>query len=112
MAEYIERKEVLELINNWKREDAMPHCVGYSEGWNEALEQIESNVKSDIPAADVRPQRHGRWSDKMVAVSQSSKAGYHEDDFAFGFQCLECGDVLNKTRYCGSCGAKMDGKGV
>lgn len=44
MAEYIEREKVLTLINGFKRNDVTPHCVDYPAGWNEALEQIESNL--------------------------------------------------------------------
>ncbi len=46
MAEYIEREKVLTLINGFKRNDVTPHCVDYPAGWNEALEQIESNQSS------------------------------------------------------------------
>ena len=63
----------------------------------------------EAPTVDVKPVKHGKWSDKMVAVEESG-AGYHADDFRFGYQCSVCGGVLSKTNYCGNCGAKMDGK--
>lgn len=66
--DYIKREEVLELINRWKRDDVTPHVVDYSAGWNEALEQIEVNVKEDIPAADVRSERHGHQKETVTVI--------------------------------------------
>lgn len=95
MAEHIEREKVLELIGSFKRDDVTEHVVDYAAGWNEALEQIESNVEEDIPAADVRLERHGEW-----LVSGDC------------YECSECGggSVVNTNPYCWKCGAKMDGK--
>ncbi len=95
MAEYIEREKVLTLINGFKRNDVTPHCVDYPAGWNEALEQIESNIAEDIPAADVRPERYGEW-----LISGEC------------YECSECGggSNVNTNPYCWKCGAKMDGK--
>lgn len=102
MAEYIEREKVLELIGSFKRNDVTKHCVDYAAGWNEALEQIESSVAEDIPAADVRPERHGHWI-------------YQEPDDEFSWKpylCSACGEKggKNYTEFCSHCGAKMDGK--
>lgn len=46
-------------------------------------------------------QKKAQWSDKMV--------GYYDayNDFHAGYQCSECHAILNKTKYCGNCGAKM-----
>lgn len=112
MPEYIERKKLLKLISRWKRDDVIPiiegHIVGYPEGWNEALEQIESDIE-DIPAADVAPVVHGKWIDKTIWFG------------ALGvvyIQCSNCGQVTQRVaeslgdglgdKYCGNCGAKMD----
>ena len=54
MADYIEREKVLQTINDWKRRERL-RMADYITGWDEALEQIESNVADDIPAADVAP---------------------------------------------------------
>lgn len=107
MAKYVDKAVVIEkleyYIDNFGHGDRINRqCSRLSV--EDAISAVE-----DAPAADVRPERHGHWSDKMVAVSQKNKVGYHEDDYAFGFQCSECGEVLNKTAYCGNCGAKMDG---
>ena len=56
------------------------------------------------PSADVQEVKHGKWSDKMVGQQDKVFGDTH-----FGFQCSECGAILNKTPYCGNCGAKMDG---
>lgn len=114
MAEYIEREEVLELMRSVSRdiedvpENAFPK--DYADGWEDGLETAADKVES-LSAADVRPERHGRWSDKMIAV-KINDIGSHDDDYRFGFRCSECGVVLNKTKYCGNCGAKMDGKDI
>lgn len=109
MAEYIEREKVLELIGSFKRDDVTEHVVDYAAGWNEALEQIESNIAEDIPAADVCPERHGEW--------------IHLGGDEWGCSC--CGFVISTESsrkhpmseglcndYCSHCGAKMDGKDV
>lgn len=76
------------------------------------LINIANDLCDAVPAADVRPERHGRWSDKMISQEDEfCKYGdFSFKDFHFGFQCSECGAILNKTPYCGNCGAKMDGE--
>lgn len=54
------------------------------------------------PAADVRPERHGRWI-------------YHHDIHGISYSCSNCTCGLSDTgteHYCHYCGAKMDGKDV
>lgn len=65
------------------------------------------NVIETMPAADVKPVRHGRW----IEV---------DDDYAYDenvYRCSECGeewDILEGTPlqnmyyHCPKCGAKMD----
>ncbi|MCM1167225.1 MAG: hypothetical protein NC401_14555, partial [Ruminococcus sp.] len=65
-------------------------------------------IPKDTPTADVRPVVHGKWSDKMVTYRAPGDIPEH-GDFHFGYKCSACGAILNKTRYCGNCGAKMDG---
>ena len=55
------------------------------------------NAVDEMPAADVAPVRHGRW------IINSD--GYYP-------QCSECMSEprgREMTKYCGECGAKMDG---
>lgn len=92
MAEYIKRETVTNHLDAcmdtlWKPEIVALKC--YVEG---------------LPAADVAPVRHGRWT-------LNKKYGDYE--------CSECGqgdvkamDFTNlKMRYCPNCGAQMDGAG-
>ena len=54
-------------------------------------------ILSDIPAADVVPVVHGRWS--HIAYLKGIKV----------MECSHCGKrVLGSHNYCGNCGAKMD----
>lgn len=107
MAEYIEREKVLKLISGFKRNDVTKHCVDYAAGWNEALEQIESNVAEDIPTTNVL-ERHGEW--KRVSDDDQDEGWYF---------CSECkekyfnpagDDYYMLPNFCLNCGAKMDGK--
>ena len=83
MAEYIEREGVKRLINN---------------NFSGLLAAIDS-----IPAADVAPVVHGRWSD----------AGFGElpKHAPYGWACSVCGGISfnNEYIYCPNCGAKMEG---
>ncbi len=105
MAEYLEREKLLEILRYRGTQYApKPFEGGFVSGWHEAIDEIESDVE-DIPAADVHPERHGRWSNDMVSYMDDFNGDMH-----IGFQCSKCKAILNKTKYCGNCGAKMDGK--
>lgn len=105
MAEYIEREKVIGILNNNLGNSAIRSAVNgypeeYFDGWTDAASEAITEVEG-IPAADVRPERHGHWEE-------------HEEIYA---QCLyfcsECnkGQVRgSKTPFCPFCGAKMDGK--
>lgn len=64
---------------------------GAKEAWNRRAENM------CMPAADVRPERHGHWIE--------------EGDIQI---CSECGEEHSwqdyRASYCEDCGAKMDGK--
>ena len=60
----------------------------------------------ETPIIKAEPTRCGHWSEKMVAYQTESDVEEH-GDLHFGFQCSECKAVLNKTKFCGNCGAKM-----
>ena len=60
-------------------------------------EELEATLKvENAPAADVRPERHGRWEAAGNIV----------------VECSACGDVYSATMipryYCPNCGAEMD----
>ena len=90
MADYIERdaairaildKEDREIKNDYE------FCLGLI---------VASNAVGDLPAADVAPVRHGRW--KIYSAKDCL------------YSCSECHCLpRDKTPYCPSCGAKMDG---
>lgn len=46
--------------------------MDYSAGWNEALEQLESDVK-DIPADDVRPKSHEPRKETVTVINETDK---------------------------------------
>ncbi len=74
MAEYIEREKAIELIERY--------------GGDIAVREIKRR-----PAADVRPERHGKWQ----------YFGYDK------ISCSACSRVgLAVTKFCPNCGAKMD----
>lgn len=66
-----------------------------------AADAIEQLVDDNKQLKKNKPQT-GKWSDEMV--------GYNDEfgDFHFGFQCSVCGAIINKTNYCGKCGARME----
>lgn len=85
MAEYIERKAVIDLITH--RYENPEICT----------QEINS-----IPAADVAPVVHARWIEKSAPARK------------IYFECSHCGAQENKHTaikgyYCWRCGAKMDG---
>ncbi len=75
MAEYIKREAAIKAIDN-----------------EVSFDGLYANIKA-IPAADVRPERHGEWL-------------WINDGF---YECSECGADTNAHHpYCWKCGAKMD----
>ena len=97
MAEYIERDKVYNILNGLLNDicDSTETSEEFDVGWETALERANDKI-NDIPAADVRPERHGEW-----LVSGEC------------YECSECGggSTVNTNPYCWKCGAKMDGKG-
>ena len=92
MAEYIEREEVYEMLHALGGCGADPDT--WADGWDKAIDTAIEEL-DDIPAADVRPERHGEWL-------------WINDKF---YECSECGAFDSTKRpYCWKCGAKMDGK--
>ncbi len=92
MAEYIEREKVYNMLNALGGCDAEPES--WADGWDKAFDEAIREL-DNIPAADVRPERHGEW-----LVSGEC------------YECSECGggSTVNSNPYCWKCGAKMDGK--
>ena len=92
MAEYIERKDLLEL---YRMDDPI-----LNENGHVPLLVIRQNIM-DIPAADVAPVVHGRWT---------HLGGDEWCCSACGFVITTEGSWYKPTKkYCEDCGAKMDG---
>lgn len=112
MAEYIERKVVINRIKKYaldvydidlddaKQFGGNSLIENYCEGLYEATELVD-----DIPAADVAPVIHGRWIDAPLCGNDNCR-------------CSNCGSWHNihvnlrgeiTQKYCPNCGAKMDG---
>lgn len=91
MAEYIERKDLLEL---YRMDDPV-----LNENGHVPLLVIRQNIM-DIPAADVAPVRHGRWKcNKPCPVCGGDR-----------FEGLDADIWADwEPPYCPNCGAKMDG---
>lgn len=92
MAEYIEREKVYDMLNAFGGCGAIPDT--WADGWDKAINTAIDKL-NNIPAADVRPERHGRWE----KFSENT------------WQCTECKKLFSaEWWYCPHCGAKMDGK--
>lgn len=113
MAECIEREKVYECLNVISNdiEDIPEHGLpkDYIEGWQNALETAIDMVENIPPAADVRPERHGRWTDTGINLYDGSSER--------GYQCNVCKDIffveqseIAYYKFCPHCKAKMDGK--
>ena len=122
MAEYIERKVVINRIKEYtldvydidlddaKQFGGNSLIENYCEGLYEATELVD-----DIPAADVAPVRHGQWifgKDLPYSWGQILKNKYH----LYCSECLE--QAFNRSEdndpdfdvdasYCPNCGANM-----
>lgn len=101
MAEYIERKRLLAAISRFIITKNAADFTHYEEGRDDAISEVLKTIEK-LPAADVRPERHGHWI-------------YQEPDDEFSWKpylCSACGEKggKNYTEFCSHCGAKMDGK--
>lgn len=95
MKEFIDREATL----NERPEGRNPGQVGkeeYNKGWNDCRSAFYKCVIG-MPAADVAEMRHGRW------IRDKWPSGTHK------MICSECSEWSSKkSRYCPSCGARMD----
>lgn len=89
MGEYIDRKAAMEIVKRTSGD--------YAAAWTEIRK---------LPAADVAPVRHGKWTYNDAYVLWAER-----------YFCSECGRNTppdgdyryHFTDYCPNCGAKMDG---
>ena len=103
MAEYIERKAALAVMN-----EVVP-CICHDPDGAVITATKDSDMLKflrAIPAADVVPVKHGRWGKAdCFTVGNKRYAAY---------QCSVCGALypsVDGFHHCPNCGAKMDGDG-
>ena len=98
MADYIDKNDLREYISGY-----IKSCNGkptYTD--MDAMVGIISLLEQ-MPAADVQPIRHGRWTHDMYTQWKCSECGNFLD-----FDGLNCG--RGSAFYCPNCGARMDGE--
>lgn len=103
MSDYISREALKEALENADADVCESYPDGYCD-WGFGRKNI-NDVIDGVPAADVEPVRHGEW----III---------EDEYCGYAKCSVCGDEFTSwegdcaiTRYCPSCGAKMDLEG-
>lgn len=69
----------------------------WANGWDKAIYTAFDEI-NEIPAADVRPERHGKW--------KINRDGY----YPYCSKCKEEPESGVMSDFCPHCGAKMDGK--
>ena len=102
------------LINGFEMPKSCWYCEFCRDGIDEYAEHydycvaLDKNIlisqterQDDCPLIEIQ-DKCGKWSDKQVAY----RGEY--GDIHFGYQCSVCGAIVNKTNYCGACGAKME----
>lgn len=98
MAEYIEREKIYADISRLLIDKSTADLTNCEDGWTSAISEAMDVIKN-APAADVRPERHGRWVDYKHNTS--------------AIQCTVCEHIFESAifgyAYCPICGAKMDG---
>ena len=80
-----------------KVEECKGHTIEYALGWKACIEWIKT-----LSAVEAEPARTGKWIKDCLS---SSGGGTYRV-----FRCSKCHwqmPVLNKTNYCGNCGAKI-----
>lgn len=97
MADYMERETAIKAIEK-------ADCAVIADDAESCKTDYLREIIKSVPAADVAPVVHGRWSD----------AGFGElpKHAPYGWACSACGGISfnNEYIYCPNCGAKMDGE--
>ncbi|MCM1167092.1 MAG: hypothetical protein NC401_13890 [Ruminococcus sp.] len=93
MSDFIKRETVYDLLGGAPK----LHIIG-DVAWINIMQDLIDEVDK-IPAADVRPERHGRCITKYDGLPFCSECS-----------CNDYGGMLEGMAYCPNCGAKMDGE--
>lgn len=97
MAEYIERERIYAAISRFLITKNAVDFTHYEEGRDDAITDAMKTIKK-FPAADVRPERHGRWITRHKGLPFCSECDYN----GLGYIAVD-------LDYCPKCGAKMTG---
>lgn len=102
MNEYIRKDKALYFMNH---NDKVVHYLSRTaENIVDRTTQAICQVISEMPAADVQPVKHGRWSE------------CYTDTHHYSGICSICGKASIKSlaeslyAFCPKCGARMDGE--
>lgn len=108
MAKYVKVEKVYKMLHG------LGSCVAepgsWAEGWGDAIDAAIEELDK-LPAADVRPERHGRWVIVEYEYLTCSCCG---DYYYTGMDSTEqaMANLIDGEipKYCPNCGAKMDGE--
>lgn len=101
MDEYISRESVVRYLKGYSEKECNSNSP-YGMITSSVLSKAERAI-SKMPAADVQPVKHGRWSE------------CYTDSHHYSGICTVCGKASirsikeNPLEYCPKCGARMDG---
>ena len=110
MSDYISREARTEAFENADADVCESFPDGYCD-WGFGRQNIRDVIAS-VPAADVEPERNGRWEEcDWVDVDEHGFGTIRT--FKAGLRCNQCACVFKKKllwkrNYCPSCGSKMD----
>lgn len=113
MDEYIEKKKVLDLLENRrqsnlderaKETDRKKLYLIYG-AYNE-IDELDRCV-DEIKPADVAPVIHGSWAEQVVWICNSD--GEPISPIGVEYKCSVCGRTEDQRELYCHCGAKMDG---
>ena len=102
MSDYISREAAIKRLSSWRK--VIKENFGKNDEYANCLEEAIDKIE-DLPAADVREVKRGRWvNDHNGRFSPSGD----------NYVCSVCGDPAlrafghpAKTNYCPNCGADM-----
>lgn len=109
MAEYIEREKLLEKLHEVGGCGAAPDT--WADGYDKAID-LAYDIVQMTPAADVAEVKRGKWIYHECVSSYDGTISGHSCSVCRAFVDEETFD--NDTfykKYCGNCGARMDGEG-
>ena len=99
--EYIEREVAVEIL----KEKSLKKFNAYYKGYVNAISDL-----INMPTADVKEVRHGRWVAKIMRKENYNYGVPYEIS-----RCSEClymlknNGFVGRYNYCPNCGARMDG---